>query len=89
MEYSVTNMFAEKMTENVYVKAFAKGAEVEQREIPPLVSVLMASYNHEKYVEAAVRSVMGHKPHRHSRAHRRLSGRTLSPRQRSSRFCRG
>ena len=58
MEYSVTNMFAEKMTENVYVKAFAQGEEMEQRELPPLVSVLLASYNHEKYVEAAVRSVM-------------------------------
>ena len=61
MEYSVTNMFAEKMTENVYVKAFAQGAETEQRELPPLVSVLMASYNHEKFVEAAVRSVMAQK----------------------------
>lgn len=58
MEYSVTNMFAEKMTENVYVKAFAQGEEMEQRELPPVVSVLLASYNHEKYVEAAVRSVM-------------------------------
>ena len=58
MEYSVTNMFAEKMTENVYVKAFAQGVETEQRELPPVVSVLLASYNHEKYVEAAVRSVM-------------------------------
>ena len=61
MEYSVTNMFAEKMTENVYVKAFAQGEEMEQRELPPLVSVLLASYNHEKYVEAAVRSVMAQK----------------------------
>ena len=61
MEYSVTNMFAEKMTENVYVKAFAQGAEMEQREIPPLVSVLLASYNHEKYVEAAIRSIMAQK----------------------------
>ena len=43
MEYSVTNMFAEKMTENVYVKAFAQGAETEQRELPPLVSVLMSA----------------------------------------------
>ena len=58
MEYSITNMFAEKMTENVYVKAFAQGVETEQRELPPVVSVLMASYNHEKFVEAAVRSVM-------------------------------
>ena len=55
MEYSVTNMFAEKMTENVYVNAFAQGVETEQRELPPVVSVLMASYNHEKFVEAAVR----------------------------------
>ena len=54
-------MFAEKMTENVYVKAFAQGEETEQREFPPLVSVLLASYNHEKYVEAAVRSVMEQK----------------------------
>ena len=61
MEYSITNMFAEKMTENVYVKAFAQGVETEQRELPPLVSVLLASYNHEKYVEAAVRSVMAQK----------------------------
>ena len=61
MEYSVTNMFAEKMTENVYVKAFAQGEEMEQRELPPVVSVLLASYNHEKYVEAAVRSVMEQK----------------------------
>ncbi|MBR4785239.1 MAG: glycosyltransferase [Fibrobacter sp.] len=29
--------------------------------MPPLVSVLMASYNHEKYVEAAVRSIMAQK----------------------------
>ena len=61
MEYSVTNMFAEKMTENVYVKAFAQGEEMEQREFPPLVSVLLASYNHEKYVEESVRSVMAQK----------------------------
>ncbi len=61
MEISVTNMFAQKMTENVYVKAFAQGEETEQRELPPLVSVLLASYNHEKYVEAAVRSVMEQK----------------------------
>ena len=61
MEYSVTNMFSEKMDENVYVKAFVQGSETEQRELPPLVSVLMASYNHEKYVEAAVRSVMAQK----------------------------
>ena len=61
MEYSVTNMFAEKMTENVYVKAFAQGEEMEQRELPPVVSVLLASYNHEKYVESAVRSVMEQK----------------------------
>ena len=61
MEYSVTNMFAQKMTENVYVKAFAQGEETEQREFPPVVSVLLASYNHEKYVEAAVRSVMEQK----------------------------
>ena len=61
MEYSITNMFAEKIDENVYVKAFVQGSETEQRELPPLVSVLMASYNHEKYVEAAVRSVMAQK----------------------------
>ena len=61
MEYSITNMFAEKMTEDVYVKAFAEGVETEQREHMPLVSVLLASYNHEKYVEAAVRSVMEQK----------------------------
>ena len=61
MEYSVTNMFAQKMTENVYVKAFAEGEEMEQRELPPMVSVLLASYNHEKYIEAAVRSVMEQK----------------------------
>lgn len=61
MEYSVTNMFAQKMTENVYVKAFAQGEETEQRELPPVVSVLLASYNHEKYVEAAVRSVLSQK----------------------------
>lgn len=61
MEYSVTNMFAQKMTENVYVKAFAEGVEMEQRELPPMVSVLLASYNHEKYIEAAVRSVMEQK----------------------------
>jgi alpha-1,3-rhamnosyltransferase len=54
-------MFAEKMTENVYVKAFAQGEEMEQRELPPVVSVLLASYNHEKFVEAAVRSVMAQK----------------------------
>lgn len=34
------------------------GVEMEQREKFPLVSVLLASYNHEKYVEAAVRSIM-------------------------------
>ena len=61
MEYSITNMFAERVDENVYVKAFVQGVETEQRELPPLVSVLMASYNHEKYVEAAVRSVMAQK----------------------------
>lgn len=54
-------MFAQKMTENVYVKAFAEGEEMEQRELPPMVSVLLASYNHEKYIEAAVRSVMEQK----------------------------
>ncbi len=54
-------MFAQKMTENVYVKAFAQGEETEQREFPPVVSVLLASYNHEKYVETAVRSVMEQK----------------------------
>ena len=61
MEYSVTNMFAQKMTENVYVKAFAQGEETEQRELPPVVSVLLTSYNHEKYVEAAVRSILSQK----------------------------
>ena len=61
MEYSVTNMFAQKMTENVYVKAFAQGEETEQRELPPVVSVLLACYNHEAYVEAAVRSIMSQK----------------------------
>lgn len=61
MEYTITNMFAEKQTENVYVKAFAQGSEMEQRELAPLVSVLMASYNHEKFVEAAVRSIMDQK----------------------------
>lgn len=61
MEYTITNMFAEKQTENVYVKAFAQGVETEQRELSPLVSVLMASYNHELYVEAAVRSIMNQK----------------------------
>lgn len=54
-------MFAEKMTEDVYVKAFAQGVETEQREFAPVVSVLMACYNHEKYVEASVRSVMAQK----------------------------
>lgn len=54
-------MFAEKQTENVYVKAFVQGSEMEQRELPPLVSVLLASYNHENFVEAAVRSVMSQK----------------------------
>ena len=54
-------MFAEKMTENVYVKAFAQGEKMEQRELPPVVSVLLASYNHEKYIEASVRSVMSQK----------------------------
>ena len=61
MEYSVTNMFAEKIEENVYVKAFVQGAETEQREFAPVVSVLMPSYNHEKYVEASVRSIMAQK----------------------------
>lgn len=51
-------MFAETLTGDVYVKAFAQGVEMEQRELRPLVSVLMASYNHEKFVEAAVRSAM-------------------------------
>ena len=68
MEYSVTNMFAEKIDENVYVKAFVEGAKTEQRGNPldgatpgaqnPLVSVLLASYNHERFVEASVRSIM-------------------------------
>lgn len=34
---------------------------MEHCEVKPLVSVLLASYNHEKYVEAAVRSVMAQK----------------------------
>lgn len=58
MEYSITNLAVSNVGENVYAKAFAVGVEMEQREQFPLVSVLMASYNHEKYVEAAVRSVM-------------------------------
>lgn len=58
MEYSITNLAVENPCENIYAKAFAMGAEMEQREKFPLVSVLLASYNHEKYIEAAVRSVM-------------------------------
>lgn len=54
-------MFAEKATEDVYAKAFAVGVEMEQREQFPLVSVLLASYNHAPYVEAAVRSIMDQK----------------------------
>lgn len=61
MEYSITNMFAEKATEDVYAKAFAVGEEMEQREMPPVVSVLLACYNHEAYIEASVRSVMSQK----------------------------
>lgn len=58
MEYSITNVAVENPFENIYAKKFAEGAEMEQRNKVPLVSVLLASYNHEKYVEAAVRSVM-------------------------------
>lgn len=58
MEYSITNLAVDNVGENIYVKAFAQGVEMEQRELRPLVSVLMASYNHEKFVEAAVRSAM-------------------------------
>lgn len=54
-------MFAEKATEDVYAKAFAVGVEMEQREQFPLVSVLLASYNHAPYVEAAIRSIMDQK----------------------------
>lgn len=54
-------MFAEKATEDIYAKAFAVGVETEQRELRPLVSVLMACYKHERFVEAAVRSVMAQK----------------------------
>lgn len=58
MEYSITNLAVENPCENIYAKAFAMGVEVEQRDKFPLVSVLLASYNHEKFVEAAVRSIM-------------------------------
>lgn len=58
MEYSITNLAVDNVGENVYVKVFAEGVEMEQRENPLLVSVLFASYNHEKYVEAAIRSIM-------------------------------
>lgn len=61
MEYSITNVAVENPFENIYAKKFAEGAEMEQREKNPLVSVLLASYNHEKYIEAAVRSVMKQK----------------------------
>lgn len=54
-------MTAEKMPQNIYANAFIAGAETEQRELPPVVSVLMPSYNHEKFVEASVRSVMAQK----------------------------
>lgn len=68
MEYSVTNVAVDNVCENIYVKKFVEGAETEQRGNPldkasgenraPLVSVLLASYNHERFVEASVRSVM-------------------------------
>lgn len=58
MEYSITNLAVDNVGENVYVKAFAEGVEMEQRENLLLVSVLFASYNHEKYVEASIRSIM-------------------------------
>lgn len=62
MEYSITNIVDEKNPiENIYAKAFAQGVEMEQREQNPLVSVLLASYNHAPYVEAAVRSIMDQK----------------------------
>lgn len=61
MEYSITNVAVENAHENIYAKKFAEGEEMEQREIVPLVSVLLASYNHEKFVESAVRSVMEQK----------------------------
>ncbi len=61
MEYSITNLAVDNVGENVYAKAFAIGEEMEQRKRIPLVSVLLASYNHQKYVEAAVRSVMEQK----------------------------
>lgn len=61
MEYSITNLCVDNVGENVYAKAFAIGAEMEQRKRIPLVSVLLASYNHEKYVEDSVRSVMSQK----------------------------
>ncbi len=58
MEYSIINVAVENPFENIYARKFAEGVEMEQRDKVPLVSVLLASYNHEKYVEAAVRSVM-------------------------------
>lgn len=61
MEYSITNLAVDNIGENVYVKAFAEGVETEQRKRLPLVSVLLASYNHEKFVEASIRSVMAQK----------------------------
>ncbi len=61
MEYSITNLAVSNVGENIYAKAFSVGVEMEQRERLPLVSVLLASYNHEKYVEAAVRSIMDQK----------------------------
>ena len=61
MEYSVDNVIVQNPFENIYAKKFAEGTEQEQRELPPVVSVLLASYNHEKYVEAAVRSILNQK----------------------------
>ena len=68
MEYSITNLAVDNIGENIYVKKFVEGVETEQRgslltheppKVPsPLVSVLLASYNHEKFVEASIRSVM-------------------------------
>jgi hypothetical protein len=49
------------MAEGLGMDVLTEGVETEQREHVPLVSVLMASYNHEQYVEAAVRSVMEQK----------------------------
>ncbi len=55
------NVTASNPFENIYAKKFAQGTEMEQRELPPVVSVLLASYNHEKFIETAVRSVMEQK----------------------------